>query len=294
MPLPPHPKRTGDERDPQEASVRISGKTKVVGLFGYPVEHSLSPVMHNAAFAYLNMDYCYVTFSVRPDLLADAVQSIRALRLGGVNITVPHKEKVLPFLDAVSDEVSFIGAVNTVANNNGFLRGYNTDGRGFMESLSEAGISCEGKDALIMGAGGACRAVGYYLSQKVKHLRIFDIDGQKREKVVNDLGTLRGNVTSMKQLDTLKGVDIVINATPLGLKDTDPPPLDPSLLLEPMTVCDLIYRDTALLRTASKKGCRTLNGLGMLLHQGVLAFEIWTGIRPPVEIMRKALQTALA
>ncbi|HXX82092.1 MAG TPA: shikimate dehydrogenase [Thermodesulfovibrionales bacterium] len=273
--------------------MKISGKTKVIGLFGYPVEHSLSPCMHNAAFAYLNMDYCYVTFPVRPDLLADAVQSIRALRLGGVNITIPHKEKVIPFLDGVSEEVSFIGAVNTVVNNNGFLRGYNTDGRGFMESLSEVGIRCEGRRVLIIGAGGACRAVGYYLSQKVAHLRIFDIDEQRREKVVKDLGSLHGNVTSLKKLDTLHDVDIVINATPLGLKDTDPSPFNTDLLSEPMIVCDLIYRDTALLNAASEKGCRVLNGLGMLLHQGVLAFEIWTGIRPPAEIMRKALQTAL-
>jgi len=182
--------------------------------------------------------------------------------------------------------------VNTISNNNGLLRGYNTDGRGFMESLSEANIHCEGKRILIIGAGGACRAVGYYLSQKAEHLRIFDIDGQKRETVVKDLRVLHGNVASLKQLDTLHDIDIVINATPLGLKDTDPPPLNTSLLSGPMTVCDLIYRDTALLRAASEKGCKTLNGLGMLLHQGVLAFEIWTGLRPPVEIMRKALQTA--
>jgi shikimate dehydrogenase len=273
--------------------MKISGKTKVMGLFGYPVEHSLSPAMHNAAFAYLNMDCCYVTFPVTPEQLAGAVQSIRALHLGGVNITVPHKEKVIPFLDAVSEEVSFIGAVNTIAHKDGFLKGYNTDGRGFMESLSEAGIPCERKRVLIIGAGGACRAIGYYLCQKAAQLQIFDIDEDKRERVVKDLGTLCGNVTSVKKLDTLHDIDILINATPLGLRDTDPSPLGISLISRTMTVCDLIYRDTALLRAASEKGCRTLNGLGMLLHQGVLAFEIWTGIRPPVEIMRKAIQTAL-
>lgn len=273
--------------------MKISAKTKVMGLFGYPVEHSLSPPMHNAAFGYLNMDCCYVAFSVSPELLANAVQSIRALRLGGVNITVPHKEKVIPFLDAVSEEVTFIGAVNTIANHNGFLRGHNTDGRGFMESLSEAGISCTQKRVLVMGAGGACRAIGYYLCQKAERLWIFDIDEDKRERVVGDLGTLCGNVISLKKLDSLKDVDILINATPLGLKDTDPLPLSGSLISGTMTVCDLIYRDTALLKAASEKGCRTLNGLGMLLHQGVLAFEIWTGVRPPVDIMRKALETSL-
>lgn len=269
--------------------MKISGKTKVVGLFGYPVEHSLSPAMHNAAFEHLDLDYCYVTFSVRPDLLEHAVKAIRALNLGGVNVTVPHKEKVIPFLDRVNEEASFIGAVNTVLNSDGALIGFNTDGRGFMESLAEAGISLEGKTVLVVGAGGACRAISYYLSQMAVRLLIFDIDERKVSGLVGDLSAIRSNVSRAGNLESLHGADIVINATPLGMKDSDPQPLNLSLITREMTVCDLIYRETPLLKAASEKGCKTLNGLGMLLHQGVLAFEIWTGIKPPVEIMRNAI-----
>jgi shikimate dehydrogenase len=269
--------------------MKISGKTKVVGLFGFPVEHSLSPAMHNAAFEHLNLDCCYVTFPVRPDLLDQAVKGITALNLMGVNVTVPHKERVIPFLDRVNEEASFIGAVNTILNADGTLTGFNTDGRGFMESLAEAGISLEGKTVLVIGAGGASRAVSYYLSQQAASLLIFDIDERKVSGLVGDLGAIRSNVKRAGNLENLHGADIVINATPLGLKDSDLPPLDLSLIEGKTTVCDLIYRETPLLKAASQKGCKTLNGLGMLLHQGVLAFEIWTGIKPPVEIMRNAI-----
>ncbi len=269
--------------------MKISGKTKVVGLFGYPVEHSLSPAMHNAAFEHLDLDYCYVTFSVRPDLLEHALKGIRALNLRGVNVTVPHKEKAIPFLDRVNEEASFIGAVNTVLNSDGALTGFNTDGRGFMESLAEAGISLEGKTVLVVGAGGACRAISYYLSQRAASLLIFDIDERKVSALVGDLSAIRSNVSRAGNLESLHGADVVINATPLGMKDSDPRPLNLSLITREITVCDLIYRETPLLKAASEKGCKTLNGLGMLLHQGVLAFEIWTGIKPPVEIMRNAI-----
>lgn len=269
--------------------MKIHGTTKVTGLFGYPVEHTLSPAMHNAAFEYLGLDYCYVPFLVKPEMLEDALKAVRALDLAGVNVTIPHKERVIQLLDAVHEEASFIGAVNTIQNTGGRLTGYNTDGRGFMESLVNAGVSVEGKAILIIGAGGACRAISYYLSEKAAELNIFDIDEKKVEKVVHDLSTIRTNVGRTRNLDTLEGFDLVINATPLGLRDSDPTPVDVSLVTDKMTVCDLIYKKTPLLRAASEKGCKTLDGLGMLLYQGVLAFEIWTGIKPPVDIMRNAI-----
>jgi shikimate dehydrogenase len=272
--------------------MKISGTTKVVGLFGYPVEHSLSPAMHNAAFSHLGLDYRYITFPVRPDLLKDAVKGIVAMNLRGVNVTVPHKENVIPLLDKVNDEASFIGAVNTIVNDEGTLTGFNTDGRGFMESLSEEGITVEGKTVLILGAGGACRAVSYYLSERAANLQIFDVDHVKALKLVNDLSAIRPNVTHRKQLTELGETEVLINATPLGLKEADPSPVDAALISGGLTVCDLIYRETPLLRAAARKGCKTLNGLGMLLHQGVLSFEIWTGMKPPVDIMRSAIEEA--
>lgn len=277
--------------------MKINGKTKVMGLLGYPVEHSLSPAMHNTAFEKLGLDCCYVTFSVKPEFLRDAVKSIKALNLAGVNVTVPHKEKVIPFLDEVDKEASFIGAVNTIVNDNGRLTGYNTDGRGFMRSLSEARISVSRKKVLIVGAGGASRAIGYYLCQSASKLFLYDIDKKKAKKLISDLNKIRGNVSFFSSQPSalspqLEDIDIIINATPLGLKKNDPLPVDVNLLKSKHVVCDLIYKKTPFLEKASKKGCKTLNGLGMLLWQGVFAFELWTGKKPPVDAMRKALRLA--
>lgn len=273
--------------------MKISGKTKVMGLLGYPVDHSLSPSMHNAAFERLKLDCCYVTFSVRPELLHDAVKAIKALNLAGVNVTVPHKERVIPFLYAVDKEAAFIGAVNTIvtqsASGGGRLIGYNTDGRGFMKSLSESRISVNNKNILIIGAGGASRAIGYYLSQKASGLFLYDVDKKKAARLVKDLNKLCGNVSFMKNMNQLDGIDVIINATPLGLRKGDSLPVNANLLKQRHVVCDLIYKKTPLLEIASKKGCKTLNGLGMLLWQGVFAFELWTGKKPPVDVMRKAL-----
>jgi shikimate dehydrogenase len=269
--------------------MQINGKTRITGLFGYPVEHTLSPAMHNAAFEAMGLDYCYVPFLVHPEYLEDAVKALRALGLSGVNVTVPHKEKVLLFLDEIHEEASFIGAVNTIVNSDGKLTGYNTDGRGFIQSLLESGISIEAKNILIIGAGGASRAISYYLSQKTQTLSLYDIDKGKLEKLVQDLKKIRNNVSRLDDISNIERFQIIINATPLGLKEKDPLPFNVSLLKKEQAVCDLIYKQTRLLEEASKKGCVTLNGLGMLLWQGVFAFELWTGKKPPVEIMRDAL-----
>lgn len=269
--------------------MQINGKTRITGLFGYPVEHTLSPAMHNAAFEAMGLDYCYVPFLVHPEYLEDAVKAIRALGLSGVNVTVPHKEKVLLFLDEIHEEASFIGAVNTIVNSDGKLTGYNTDGRGFIQSLLENDISIEAKNILIIGAGGASRAISYYLSQKTQTLSLYDIDKEKLEKLVQDLKKIRNNVSRLDDISNIEKYQIIINATPLGLKEKDPLPFNVSLLKKEQTVCDLIYKQTRLLEEASKKGCVTLNGLGMLLWQGVFAFELWTGKKPPVEVMRDAL-----
>ncbi|MFZ3122832.1 MAG: shikimate dehydrogenase [Thermodesulfovibrionales bacterium] len=269
--------------------LKISGKTKVLGLLGYPVEHSLSPTMHNAAFEHLRLDCCYVTFPVKPGFLKDAVRSVRALNLAGVNVTMPHKENVIPLLDGVDADASFIGAVNTIVNSNGKLIGYNTDGRGFMRSLSEAQIAVNKKNVLILGAGGASRAIGYYLSKKASGLFLYDIDKKKAGKLIRALKKINNNVYSAENINNLDKYDVIINATPLGLRKNDPVPVDVRLLKPRHIVCDLIYKKTVLLDKAAKKGCRTLNGLGMLLWQGAFAFELWTGKKPPVEVMLKAL-----
>lgn len=269
--------------------MKVNGKTKIAGIFGYPIEHTLSPQMHNSAFEALGMNNCYVPFRVSPDELTYAVQSVRSLDLLGVNITVPHKEKVMPLLDKVDKEAAFIGAVNTITNKDGILTGYNTDGRGFMSSLSEQDISVEGKDIFIAGTGGACRAVSYYLSEKASKLFLFDIDRPKAERLVNDLKEFRDNVYTAEDIKESGNAGIIINATPLGMKPDDPSPFDPDLIRAGMVVCDLVYKKTRLLQEAENRGAKIIDGSGMLLWQGMLAFELWTGTRPPVDVMREVL-----
>jgi shikimate dehydrogenase len=272
--------------------MNVSGKTKITGIFGYPIEHTLSPLIHNRAFDAVGLDICYLAFQVSPQDLSDALKSVKALNMAGVNITVPHKENVIPLLDRVDEEAAFIGAVNTVVLSEGKLIGYNTDGRGFMSSLSEGGISVDGKNVFVIGAGGASRAISYYLSEKSSRLSLFDIDKTKAERLIRDLNTIRNNV-SYKTVEDVKNPDIVINATPLGLNKNDPLPFNPDLITSDMTVCDLVYRKTELLQEAARKGAKTLDGSGMLLWQGVLAFELLTGITAPVEVMRDALMTEI-
>ena len=267
----------------------ITGTTRIAGLFGYPVEHTFSPYMQNAAFSHCGLDYCYIPFSVHPDHLRNAIEAIRSLNLCGVNLTIPHKEASLPFLDSMDEEALAIGAVNTITNSAGLLTGHNTDGRGFAMALQEQGIFLEGSKALVIGAGGASRAVGYYISNTAKTLHIYNRTHEKAEILASFLSRVSGNATVINDLSSLTEYDIIINATPLGLKEDDPLPLDPDLLHPMQAVCDLIYRKTPLLMQAEQKGCRTADGLGMLLWQGAFAFELWTGMPPPVEVMRTVL-----
>jgi shikimate dehydrogenase len=269
--------------------MRISGNTRVVGLFGLPVAHTLSPVMQNAAFSHCNLDYCYIPFTVQPKDLGNGIDAIRALNLCGANLTIPHKEAAIPFLDRLDEEARLIGAVNTITHTGGVLAGYNTDGKGFVTALRERGIHLEGKNALIIGAGGASRAVGYYLSRSARALHIYNRTPGKAESLASFLSGQTGNTHVLRDLSSLSAYDVIVNATPLGMHAEDPLPLDPGLLNDSQAVCDLIYHKTPLLVQAEQKGCRTADGLGMLLWQGALAFELWTGMPAPVEVMRTAL-----
>jgi shikimate dehydrogenase len=269
--------------------MKINGRTRITGIFGYPVDHTLSPAMQNAAFEALGLDYCYIPFPVHPDNLADAVRSIRALNIVGINITVPHKEKVMPLLDTIDKEALFIGAVNTIVNSEGRLVGYNTDGRGFMQSLDEQGISIQDTEILVVGAGGAARAVSYYLCKKARKVFLYGRTKMKVDKLAADLKQIQNNISTVCNTFNIGEYDIIINATPLGLKEEDPLPFDTKQLRPEQVVCDLIYKQTRLFKEASEKGCITLNGLSMLLYQGALAFELWTGKAPQIEVMRNAL-----
>jgi shikimate dehydrogenase len=275
----------------------ISGKTKIYGIFGHPVEHTFSPGMHNAAFKKLGMDACYVPFAVRPDELETAVRAITSLGLCGLNVTIPHKEKVLAYLDDLSEEARLIGAVNTIEVQDGKLIGHNTDGRGFLRSLKEnAGFNPKGKNIVFIGSGGAARAVGFSLALAgAKTILFRDIDTMKADALTSDIrertGAGAGSISEEALMACAEEADCLINATPLGLKKTDPLPIPKDHILKKHLVCDLVYNppETALLAAAKTQGAKRLPGLGMLLYQGVIAFELWTNKKAPVLVMKNAL-----
>ncbi len=282
--------------------MRINGETKIVGLIGYPIGHTLSPAMHNRAFEYLDLNYIYLPFPVEKNNLKGALRALPPLGIVGVNVTLPYKGKVLEYLDEVIEEAELTGAVNTILVKSDRLIGYNTDGEGFVTSLKKGtGIDPKGKRVVIIGAGGAARAVSIRLAkEEVEKITLTDIIFNKAqdlashiEKHISKVETtaLRGEELEKE----IKETDILINATPLGMKPDDPLPIDPKLFHPNLLVYDLIYNPpkTKLLSEAEKIGAKTLNGRGMLLYQGALAFTIWTGREAPIEIMARALEEEL-
>lgn len=279
----------------------LNGKTKICGLFGFPVEHSFSPAMHNAAFEELGLNWVYVPFCISPDRLKPAVQSITSLGLAGINVTVPHKQAVLPLLDEIHPTAGIIGAVNTIVNDQGRLVGHNTDGAGFVKSLTdETGFPPQGQSVLILGAGGAARAVAVQLALSgAGPLYIANRSLAKAEALARDLQQLTGARAAVlpwgRELpeEKVAEVGLVVQTTPMGMapKAEQCPDFPFQAIRTGQVVCDLIYNpgQTLFLKQAAARGAVPLNGLGMLLYQGVLAFEQWTGRTAPVAVMREAL-----
>lgn len=256
--------------------------------------------MQNAAFAALGLDWVYIPWGVRPEVFPGALEALRRIEnFGGANVTIPHKEAALEGLDEVSAEALSIGAVNTIVPRDGLLVGHNTDGEGFVTALrEEAGEDPRGKRVGLVGAGGGAKAVAYAMAQaEVAEMCLFARSRDRAQSLVNHLRKSFPNVEFLALglqyfgPDILRRLDILINATPVGMEPSDPPLFDYGMLGEDLLVCDLIYRpaETALLASARLRGCRVLNGCGMLLYQGARAFELWTGQKAPVPIMRQAL-----
>ena len=273
----------------------VNGKTKIYGIIGHPIEHTLSPAMQNAAFDALGLNSVYLPFEVKPEGLGHAIKGLVSLGISGFNVTVPHKTNCMKFLDKIDAGARAIGAVNTVKITGGKLFGYNTDGLGFLRSLREdLKVDPKGKNIFIIGAGGAARAVVWSLVKSgAESIVIVDKLKEKAEELANTC-SFAGNVKSIDYEDNwaiyIKDVSILINASPVGMKDTDPSPVDAKLLHKQLAVFDLIYnKHTKLIRSAKLKGLKACGGFGMLLYQGVEAFEIWTGKKAPVLIMRNAL-----
>jgi shikimate dehydrogenase len=267
----------------------IDGHTKTFGILGRPVTHSLSPAMHNAAFRHLGINAAYVAFPVTD--LTQAVSGLRGLGIGGVSVTIPFKEEIIPFLDDLGSQAARIGAVNTVVNRDGRLTGYNTDWLGAVTALT-AKVSLKSRHVLILGAGGASRAIAYGVIQMGGRVSLTDLDAHRAAALVHDLGAAAIPMDALDRCDAA----ILINATPVGMTpDVDGIPIDPDLLGRFEAVMDIVYQPltTRLLREAQARGAATIDGLQMLIHQGAAQFELWTGLEAPAEVMARAAYGAL-
>jgi len=282
---------------------KINGQTRIVGVIGDPVQHSRSPQMHNAAIVERKLDYVYVPFHVRSGELQEAIEGFKALNVLGVNVTIPHKQTVMSILDDVSHEATLIGAANTLIFCDGRVSGDNTDAQGFLRAMTEEGIDIPvGGSAVVLGAGGAARAVVVALA--LSGLDLITIANRTEWKAIQfekDLATISETEISAVDLASnqlnlaIRSADLLVNTTSVGMQETDQLLIDPDFLNPGTIVYEIVYTppETPLLRVAREKGCQTIGGIGMLVHQGAIAFEKWIGIVPNVETMRIALKQAL-
>jgi shikimate dehydrogenase len=263
----------------------ITGATRVVGIIGDPVGHSRSPAMHNAAFHALGLDWVYVAFPVARGRGAAAVRAVTALALAGLNVTMPHKADAAAACDDLSPEAAALGAANTVVNADGALVGHSTDGDGFLRALDDEGIEVTGRHVLVVGAGGAARAITHALGRVGANVTVT----ARRPDAARSAASLApdGDATGFDGI-AVERFDVIVNATPLGM-DGEAPPFDTAKLHTGQFCYDTVYPvETPLLRDARARGLRATGGLGMLVHQGALSFSLWTGVEPPLEVMRAA------
>ncbi len=279
----------------------IDAETKLCVLIGNPVGHSLSPALHNAAFREIGLNYAYMAFKVED--LAKAVAGIRALGIRGVSVTIPHKVKVIEYLDEIDTTAQEIGAINTILNADGRLQGYNTDSPGALKALTDAGASFAGKKILILGSGGAARAVAFGLANhsSIELLTIQGIVEEELKSLKRDLAKKGGpnvNTEILSESVLKKAVsdaDIVINCTPVGMHpEVDRSVIPSGLLQKGQVVFDVVYNPlkTKLLREAKEAGCRVIPGVEMFVNQAASQFELWTGEKAPISVMRKVVEKA--
>jgi shikimate dehydrogenase len=275
----------------------ISGRTRLLALIGQPVGHSLSPAMHNAAFAEDGLDFVYVCLDVDPEALPAAVLGLKALKFRGFNVTMPHKRAVVPLVDGLDDVARVSGAVNTVVIDASGMRGYNTDGGGMVMACEEAGIELSGKSVLLLGSGGTASAIAVaFCKTGVSDLHIANRDTEHAARLQDKLRLTGMEGISVGSLASLEhdapDADVIVNATSLGMKEGDSLPLPPEYVQRGRAICDVVYRpgkETPLVRLAQERGVRVVAGGRMLLYQGVLAQKLWTGRKPNVEAMDRAI-----
>ena len=284
---------------------RIDGHTLLIGLMAYPIRHSMSPTMHNNAFAKLGLNYAYLAFEIDNDKLEKAVDAIRTLDMRGSNVSMPNKQKIIPYLDKLDPAAKMAGAVNTVVNDNGVLTGYTTDGTGFMKSLADEGLDIRGKKMTLAGAGGAGTPIAIQAAlDGVKEISIFNLDdaqweqAEKNVEIINRKKDCKPTLHHLEDKEDFKkeiaSSYIYCDATGVGMKPLENMTLveDPSWFHKDMIVFDTVYapRETKLMKVAKEAGVdHVLNGLGMMLEQGAEAFKLWTGEDMPVDYIRELL-----
>lgn len=274
-------------------------RAELTGVFGDPVDDNPTGVVEEAAFAAKNLNYRYLTIKVLPEDLETAMKSVRIFNMRGINLTMPHKIKVLPYLDALSPAAEIIGAVNTVIHKEGKLYGENTDGKGFVTALKDTGESLDGKNVTILGAGGAARAIAVECALNgAKYIAVVNRNAEKGQELASLLNKNTDAKAEFvfwdKEVKIPEGTEILINATSVGFSPdvNSRPDIDYNTVVEDMCVCDVVFNpaETLFLKAAEEKGAKTVNGLGMLVQQAALNFTLWTDEEAPVEIMREALK----
>lgn len=283
--------------------MNLSGHTKPFAVLGHPIGHTLSPVMHNASIQELNFDGIYLALDVHPDRLMEVLPAMELMGFAGVNLTVPHKEVAFRGLDNLDASAKLFGAANTVEFTDAGMVGHNTDGYGFLKALEEAfDQTVEGDSIFVLGCGGAGRATALQAATEgAQSLVLADIDAERVQKLEDEVKSLAPDIEITQALDkaaqieTCRACDLVVQASPVGMKKDDPSLLPAEAFRAGQRAFDLIYMypETAFLTTARENGAAIANGLGMLLHQGARAFEIWTDSSPSVSAMRRALEDAV-
>ena len=281
--------------------MEINAHTQFCGVIGNPVEHSLSPAIHNAAFQKLGLNFVYLAFPV--EAIGDALKGLRALgNFRGASVTIPHKVAAVPFLDTIEPTARHIGAINTIVATGGTLTGYNTDATGALRALREGAVALKGRQVVMLGSGGAARAIAFALGAEAEldRLTVLGIDDQERTALARDLESKTGITVQESCLDertlqtVLPDTHVLIHCTPMGMSPNVHATAVPAALLHAgLTVMDIVYnpRDTRLLQDAKKAGCRTIPGLEMFLHQAAAQFELWTNQIAPSDIMRSVLES---
>jgi len=277
--------------------MNLSGKTRIYGVIGDPIEHSLSPTIQNAAFDALKMDCVFLAFQVKMGEVENAIRGMRGLAIAGLNVTMPHKSTVIPFLDEVEQAARFLDSVNTIRQDNGKLSGFSTDGIGALDALKHNGVGLKGKKVLLLGGGGAAKAIAYMLAGEVAELVILNRSPEKIRHLTERLnrqfkarvtdGLLEPNAIQ----ENIRDADVLINATSVGMHPDEAHSLvESNLLRSDMTVMDIVYNpvETQLVKNAKAAGAKVVSGVEMLVHQGAASFKIWTGKAAPIEVMRKA------